>query len=67
MNFRFLSAIYDGKGMHIEQNRINFMKKLNAIGIVSVSKRALNPWLTKLRLDNDGITITPLRINSKYI
>ena len=46
---------------------MNFMKKYGTMAILECRKRALNPIFTKLEVQEDLVTIKPLKKNGEYI
>ena len=63
----FLNCLYSNSTQYATQNRMNFLKKYGTMGILEIRKRALNPIFTKLEVQDDLVTIKPLRKNNIYI
>ena len=63
----FLLSLYSQQSVLAEQVRMNFVKKLGSMAILNQVKKALNPFFTKLNVDNDQVTITPLKKNNEFL
>ena len=63
----FLSSLYEDNDIYSNQLRMNFAKKYGTMAIVQQRKRALNNIFTKLRVDDDLISISPLKKNNQFI
>ena len=63
----FLCTLYTNSVKYSTQNRMNFIKKYGTLGILECRKRALNPIFTKMMVQEDLVTIKPLRKNGEFI
>ena len=63
----FLDALYDNQNLTSDQRRMQRHKKSGLMGVVSIKKNALNNIYTKLNVESDRITCTPLKLNGNYI
>ena len=63
----YLDTLYSTSPFIIPQRRMQFNKKLGSMTILEQQKSGLNPIYTKLLVDNDLITVTPLMKNNQYI
>ena len=63
----FLSSLYENDTIYAEQTRMNFTKAHGTMAIIQQRKRALNNIFTKLQVQDDLVTIQPLKKQSKFI
>ena len=63
----FLLSLYSQKSVEAEQVRMNFVKKMGSMAILNQVKKALNPFFTKFYVDDDQVTITPLKKNTAFL
>ena len=63
----FLCTLYNNSVKYAKENRMNFLKKYGTMGILECRKRALNPIFTKMIVQDDLVTIRPLRKNNDFI
>ena len=60
----FLSTLYTNSIKYAKETRMNFLKKYGTMGILECRKKALNPIFTKMEVQEDFVTIKPLRKNN---
>ena len=63
----FLNTLYSNSVHYTNEMRMNFLKKYGTMGILECRKRALNPIFTKLEVQDDLISVRPLRKNGEFI
>ena len=63
----FLNSLYSNSVQYANQMRMNFLKKYGTMGILEIRKRALNPIFTKLEVQNDLVSIKPLKKNNEFV
>ena len=63
----FLKSLYNNDDVYTDQCRMNFAKKHGTMAILNQRKRALNNMFTKLKVEDDMVTITPLKKNGRFI
>ena len=63
----FLSTLYSNSIQYANEMRMNFLKKYGTMGILECRKKALNPIFTKMQVQDDLVTIQPLRKNNQYV
>lgn len=63
----FHTALYNMSIIKTTENRFNFNKKMSQMTLITQSKPAINPNLTKLRVCDNLVSVEPLKQNSKYI
>ena len=63
----FLSTLYTSSIKYATETRMNFLKKYGTMGILECRKKALNPVFTKMEVQEDLVTISPLRKNNVYL
>ena len=63
----FLSSLYENSSVFANQTRMNFAKSYGTMAIIQQRKRALNNIFTKLNVQDDLVTIEPLKKKSKFI
>ena len=63
----YLDTLYSTKSFMLPQRRMQFNKKLGAMTILEQTKAGLNPVYTKLHVEDDLVTVTPLQKNNQYI
>ena len=63
----FLSSLYENDTVYADQTRMNFAKTHGTMAIIQQRKRALNNIFTKLDVQDDLVTIEPLKKRSKFI
>ena len=63
----FLSTLYNNSVKYATKNRMNFLKKYGTMGILECRKKALNPIFTKMEVQDDLVTVRPLRKNNAYL
>ena len=63
----YLDTLYSTNSFILPQRRMQFNKHLGAMTILEQDKAGLNPIYTKLLVDNDLVTVSPLKKNNQYI
>ena len=63
----FLCTLYNNSVKYSNENRMNFLKKYGTMAILECRKRALNPIFTKMEVQDDLVTVKPLRKNNELI
>ena len=63
----FHSALYEMAVIKTTENRFNFNKKMSQMTLITQTKPAINPNLTKLRVCDNLVSVEPLKKNGKYI
>ena len=63
----FLSTLYTNCIQYSTENRMNFLKKYGTMGILECRKKALNPIFTKMEVQEDFVTVKPLKKNNEFI
>ena len=63
----FINCLYSNSVHYSNQVRMNFLKKYGTMGILEIRKRALNPIFTKLEVQDDLVTVRPLKKDNKFL
>ena len=63
----FLSSLYENEDIFASQTRMNFAKNHGTMAIIKQRKRALNNIFTKLDVQDDLVSIQPLKKNARFI
>ena len=63
----YISSLYSNSELYAREIHLQYLKKYGTVGLIEMKKRALNNIYTKLEVQEDLVTIKPLRKNGKYI
>ena len=63
----FLKSLYENDDVYTDQFRMNFARNHGTMAILNQRKRALNNIFTKLKVEDDLVTITPLKKDGLFI
>ena len=63
----FLDSLYENETLTSDQRRMQRHKQSGLMGVVSIKKNALNNVYTKLHVEENGITCSPLKLNGNYL
>lgn len=63
----FLSCLYHNTEIRRKQNRMAYNQKRNQMDIIQQNKLALNPCYFKLYVNDDLVSISPLKIDGKLV
>ena len=63
----FLDSLYHQTEVRRKQNRMSFNKKRNEMDIIEQNKLALNSCYVKLFVNDDLVTVTPLKKDGKLL
>ena len=63
----FLDSLYNQTEIRRKQNRMSFNQKRNEMDIIQQNKLALNSCYVKLFVNDDLVTITPLKKDGKLL
>ena len=63
----FLDLLYKEEQVIRKQVRFQYSKRTDMMTVVSQEKKALNSIYTKMCVDDDRVSITPLNRNGKFL
>ena len=63
----FLDSLYNQTEIRRKQNRMSFNQKRNEMDIIQQNKLALNSCYVKLFVNDDLVTVTPLKKDGKLL
>lgn len=63
----FLDSLYNQTEIRRKQNRMSFNQKRNEMDIIEQNKLALNSCYVKLFVNDDLVTVTPLKKDGKLL
>ena len=63
----FLNTLYSNSIQYSNETRMNFLKKYGTMGILECRKKALNPIFTKMQVQEDLVTIRPLKTDGQFL
>ena len=63
----YLNALYSNIPKFAKEIRLNFVKKYGTMALLETRKKALNTCFTKLQVQNDLVTVMPLKNNNKLL
>lgn len=64
---QFLKSLYTNSELRTQQNRMAFNKSRNEIDIIQQNKLALNSCYVKLYVNDDLVTVTPLKKDNNIV
>ena len=63
----YIDTLYSTSAFMVPQTRMQYNKGLGTMTVLRQNKAGLNPIYTKMLVEEDLVTITPLKKNDKYI
>ena len=63
----FLYSLYKNIPTNVKQSNLRLIKKQNRMSLVTTTKTALNNIFYKLCVDNNLVSVSPLKINGNYV
>ena len=63
----YRDTLYGGKQLYAEVRNFQFKRDSTGVFSVHCQKKLLNHFYTKFRVGADNITLTPLKLDEKYI
>ena len=63
----YLDTLYSTSALMVPQTRMQYNKALGTMTVLCQNKAGLNPIYTKMFVEEDLVTVTPLKKNNKFV